>query len=379
MDLARLRIIRGQTIEDRIVETGGRTTGFDALRVALAIGVLCWHSILTSYGRQAEIPIWTSPLRALPSFLLPTFFALSGFLVAGSLLRTRSLIGFMTLRILRIVPALSVEVFISAFALGISLTTKDVYQYFRDPVLHAYFLNSIGWIHFKLPGLFLENPYPDVVNLSLWTVPSELKCYVGLMALAAIGVTWRPRWFLLVFVLANIALPLHAAWVGHLQKVLHPPAGRVLVLCFLAGVSIYLMRSYIKLNILFFAGACLASAIFLMRVDTVYLVPFPIAYLTVYLGLMEAPKLPIFSGGDYSYGIYLYAFPVQQAFVYLFPAYRFWWLNVLFALPTSVVCAMLSWNLIERPMLRHKGRIVSAVERATLPFSSKIARLTSKI
>lgn len=379
MKLEGWRMFHGQTIEARMTETGGRTTGFDALRVALSIAVLCWHSILTSYGAHAEVPIWTSPLRALPSFILPTFFALSGFLVAGSLLRTKSISGFVTLRVLRIVPALSVEVFLSALVLGPLLTTATLDKYFLDPKLHIYFLNSIGWIHFKLPGLFLENPCPDIVNLSLWTVPWELECYMALVVLAVIGAAWRPRLFLYLVVIANVLLPIRAVLDGHLQRELRPPSGGVLVLCFLAGVSIHLLKSHIKLNGWSFFVALVASLIFLAHTKTVYFLPFPIAYMTVYLGLRDVPKLPVFSGGDYSYGIYLYAFPMQQAFAYLFPSYRHWWLNILFALPASLACAMLSWKFVEKPMLRYRGRVVSLVEMMTKPLANGLARVTTGI
>jgi peptidoglycan/LPS O-acetylase OafA/YrhL len=59
--------------------------------------------------------------------------------------------------------------------------------------------------------------------------------------------------------------------------------------------------------------------------------------------------------GDYSYGVYIYAFPVQQAVLYLWPtlptrAY------VLVALALTFACAAASWHLIERRAMRFKPR-----------------------
>lgn len=90
------------TFDERITETGGRTTGFDYLRIGLAVGVVAWHTIPLSYGPEAAKAVMTGPWRAVVAIILPAFFALSGFLVAGSLERNRSLFRFGSLRALRI-------------------------------------------------------------------------------------------------------------------------------------------------------------------------------------------------------------------------------------------------------------------------------------
>ncbi len=89
-------------------ETGGRTSGFDYLRFGLATSIILWHGILISYGAEVELGYWRGPIGVAYHFVLPVFFALSGFLVAGSLDRCPTLVSFFGLRVLRIVPALSV-------------------------------------------------------------------------------------------------------------------------------------------------------------------------------------------------------------------------------------------------------------------------------
>src|ERR1700761_3676596 len=112
-----------KTIQDRISETGGRSTGFDYMRLVLALAILGWHSIVTCYGSVAQDAVGASPARPLIALLLPAFFALSGFLVAGSLERSRTIPMFLGLRALRILPALAVESLISALIIGPLLTT----------------------------------------------------------------------------------------------------------------------------------------------------------------------------------------------------------------------------------------------------------------
>lgn len=170
---------------------GGPTSGFDYLRLILAIGVLAWHSYPLTQGDVAAGQFMSGWGGALVRLILPMFFALSGFLVAASLERN-TLGTFLAFRALRIAPALVVEITLSALILGPLLTTFSIGDYFGDPRLAKYFLNVVGYIHYQLPGLFAQNIYPNVVNGSLWTVPFELECYCALVVLALLRVMHRP-------------------------------------------------------------------------------------------------------------------------------------------------------------------------------------------
>jgi peptidoglycan/LPS O-acetylase OafA/YrhL len=368
-------LFRGRTVDERLIETKGRTSGFDVLRISLAVAVLGWHSVLTSYGPSFEKEIWNGPFRGLVCLILPTFFALSGFLVAGSLFRTKSLLEFAALRGIRIFPALFVEITLSALILGPLLTTCDLAAYFSDRKFWTYLLNMFGWIHYRLPGLFLENPKPEIVNISLWTVPYELECYIGLLALAFLSLIRKPKLFLAFVVALNILLPLYDYYAGAGFERMTRPPGRLLVICFLAGVSLYLLRDRIRLNAGFFVAALVVSLFLVGRRDAIYLAPFPVAYVTIYFGLLELPRIPILMRGDYSYGIYLYAFPMQQTFAFLFPAHLHWWLNVAFALAMSLLCAMFSWAFIEKPILLRKRIIVAQIEKTVALCLRLVVRL----
>ena len=178
------------------------TSGFDALRLILAVGILCFHSTFVTRGDDAVA--WHLPYRPLSSLMLPMFFALSGYLVAGSFFRTETLAQFLTLRVLRIVPALFVEVVLCALVLGPTVTSLPLSDYFSAPEFRTYWFNVIGFIHYFLPGVFHENPLP-IVNLSLWTVPFELECYVGLAILAAGTLLYRPKLLVTAFAALSIA------------------------------------------------------------------------------------------------------------------------------------------------------------------------------
>lgn len=315
------------TVRSRLAETGGRTTGFDYLRVLLAVAVVLWHTVALSYGGDAAIWIMSQhPYRAIVAIILPAFFALSGFLVTGSLDRNASLFRFLSLRGLRIVPALAVEVVLSAIILGPILTTLPLGQYFAHPDVHDYFQNILGRIHYFLPGVFASNPYPDVVNGQLWTIPYELECYMALAGAAAVGLV-RRRWLFLILIVCLQALLVSDV----LRDSTTIPAvdadavtGRVLVMAFLAGVTIHRFGDVIPMRRWLCAAAIVTSLVLLSVPLGDEFVAFPVAYATVWLGLQNPKPNFIVKFGDLSYGIFLYGFAVQQVVASLGPWAHHW-------------------------------------------------------
>ena len=85
------------SLEDKLVEAKGRPSGFDYMRLILAISVVSFHAIIISYGGATLISVWASHWRIALALILPMFFSLSGFLVAGSLERSKTLITFLGL------------------------------------------------------------------------------------------------------------------------------------------------------------------------------------------------------------------------------------------------------------------------------------------
>jgi peptidoglycan/LPS O-acetylase OafA/YrhL len=231
-------------------------------------------------------------------------------------------------------------------------------------MLHTYLLNMVGDIHFLLPGVFLNNPVPATVNLSLWTVPFELQCYVLLMALAWLGLAKRPITFMGLVIGLNLAL-----WLIYFILRPHGPAragtftmpGPGLVISFLAGISIYLCRSRVPLHAGMAFFAFIMATILLHEPRFMVLAIFPAAYLTVWIGLTHPPSSLIVSSGDYSYGIYVFAFPIQQALA-MNQMFRPWYINMLATFILCFLYALFSWHFVEKPVLKQKKRAVAFVE-----------------
>jgi peptidoglycan/LPS O-acetylase OafA/YrhL len=339
------------SLGDRYSATDGHPSGFDYLRLILSVSIIAVHSVLTSYGLAANDALYQSEFGRICNLLVPMFFALSGYLVAGSLERSRTLGMFLGLRAIRIFPALVMEVVLSALILGPFVTTLPLQLYFSDPVFFKYMLNAIGDVHFHLPGVFADNPWPHIVNGQLWTIPYELYCYCALAIIALLGLKkWRVLGPVFVVIVS----------LGYLLWILHGTEGTVvpgtngvrkpfLVATFLAGVSIYFYREVLPWG-RWYAVAALAVSLALPSLGQYggFLAPLPVAYATVCLGLMN-PSRHMLRGADYSYGIYLYGFAVQQTMMHFFPIMQVWYLNILVSLPIVILVAAASWHFVERP------------------------------
>jgi peptidoglycan/LPS O-acetylase OafA/YrhL len=344
------------TFADRIVAQNGRPVGFDYLRLILALCVIILHAPYIVGGEAGAVALWNSPAMPFFRLVVPMFFALSGFLVAGSFERCRTMLMFFGLRAIRIFPALAVETIISSLILGPLLTHYTLGQYFSDPLFARYYLNILGEPQYVLPGLFANNPFPDTVNGQLWTIPFELFCYISIGGIAAFGARKHP----IVAPIATIVTTLfylaarYVHW-GDLPDIHRSLAGPLLVPCFLAGVSLYLYRDRIPAT---HAGG-IATLVFSMVLLALpglpqFLAPLPLAYATAYLGCLAIPRTWFSHAADYSYGIYLYGFPVQQTVMTFLPSSRSLVVNASLSIAISTAIAAFSWLYIEKPALGSK-------------------------
>ncbi|GAA4020076.1 acyltransferase [Sphingomonas swuensis] len=342
-----------QTLGGRLTYTGGRPSGFDYQRILLAVAVVTWHSVYVTGGRELQQFVGLGPARPIVAAILPMFFALSGFLVAGSLARSASMLQFFGLRALRIFPALFAEVLLSAMILGPLVTTMTLSGYFGDAEFWRYLLNVTGNIHYDLPGVFKNNPVPGVVNGQLWTIPYELECYIAIGIISVLGVVRRARLFGLV-VLALMTLQWSLALYSEPQYSV-AVSGRVLVLAFLFGVSIFQLRDVVPWHpLLFWMSVAMATAFFYLPHSDAFAAPF-IAYISAYLGLCNPRANSLNKLGDLSYGIFLYGWPIQQTAMWM--GVTGFWSNLSLSLLLATAFAYLSWNLVEKPALGLKKHL----------------------
>jgi peptidoglycan/LPS O-acetylase OafA/YrhL len=357
-----------KTIGSELARQRGVGPGFDYLRIALAVAIVAWHTeAILAPPPQLDQQQYVWMLGYAP---LVAFFGLSGFLIAGSATRL-SLVDFLINRGLRILPALGVEVVFCALVLGPLFTSLSPAAYFSSAQTWSYFTNIAGAIHFHLPGVFNQHPN-DIVNKSLWTVPHELGCYYVMSMMIYFGVVQQWRLVAAVFVALLGAGFLFTAAVpdapsGMLSKiawqVLAGPPSR-LYPSFILGIAFYLLRDRLPyshaiaaLCVAWLAGiSCLTPAPWLTAPIVNALAVFPILYLTIYVGVSQLPELPLLKHGDYSYGIYLYGWPIQQMVFAVERPAPHPGVHFLTSLPFIVIFAAFSWHAIEKPIMRLRKR-----------------------
>jgi peptidoglycan/LPS O-acetylase OafA/YrhL len=193
------------------------------------------------------------------------------------------------------------------------------------------------------------------VNLNLWTAPGEFYCYAALAACMILGLAYRRHFMLAVLVaLLAVLAPLNIFTSFDVVPAALPT--HALAVYFLVGVSLYQWRDRIPIHPALFLVCGGLAFVLLLSKHTVYLVPPLLGYCTVFIGMVTLPKSRILSSGDYSYGIYLYGFPISQATMVALPWLRGNWIGLMLIAGTiTCLFAVFSWHMIEKPALKLKA------------------------
>lgn len=351
-----------------IAQAAGRGNNFDLLRLLAATAVVFSHSfgLVTQGGRADADPLYrlTNGQMTFGELGVYIFFIASGFLITASLQHASSLSSYFIKRLLRIGPGLAFVLLFSMLVIGPLLTTLPLPHYLAHPDTLGY-LRNLGLFIAQpgLPGVYADNPLPSMVNGSLWTLKFEVFCY---LAVALIG--WRRR-----LDPANMAALALACTVA--AQLYHGPGhGYLFYLSyFLAGAALYLGRARVPVSARLFCLALglLVAAALLGRLQAMFALAGSYCVICLaYMGDWGARMRRRM--GDYSYGIYLFGFPVQQAVVALLGTGISWYQNFLVSMPVILLLAMLSWRMVEEPALALRERLkASADKSARLPGQAR--------
>jgi len=361
---------------------------FTFLRLALALMVVFGHSyVIGGFGEEplGRLSRGTSTGRELA---VQGFFIISGYLLTHSLLRNPSLTRFFIHRAFRILPGYWLALLVTSLAVApglFAMLYPGKLTYGESVTIGDY--NALGylgknWLLWQgqkwiLP-LFLTNHVQGVMNGSLWSLFYEAACYAALSMGSWLGWLHR-RWIALAgFALLYAAVVVHAiAPLPSLAKgpilneifnmALHP-AGPCVVLAFVAGVAARLLSGgapvwNTRWFLIALAGLSIAFPLGAARV----IWPVALPYLLIAL----AERLPfrrLESIGDFSYGIYIYSFLIQQClFVFGWQHQGFWKFLGLSA-GLSMAAGVASWFLIERFAISWGHRCSGARDKISNPI-----------
>lgn len=349
----------------------GRDNNFHVIRHLAAMAVVLTHSFSIPTGLYASEPLVALTGTSIGHYAVDVFFLLSGFLVTQSIARNKDLVRFTLARLLRIFPALLVSVLLTALVLGPAVSSIPASSYFADPLTWKYIAGAGSTLFDDgtLPGVFAAQPEAGKINIPLWTLKYELAAYALLGVMVALSLL-RARWVIALF-LATLALAYVAgrsvyAWPaseGMVSNLLH------LLPAFFIGSAAYLLRDRIPYGLPL--AALLALSAFLLRDTPAYEIAEKLLFASVVLWIAFLPSRAgqaFARTGDYSYGIYIFHFPILQTIHMSFPGIGPAALFVV-GMAATLPMAALSWHWIEKPGMRLRGRFEDAVRSTPLAQS----------
>ncbi|CAM3698663.1 Acyltransferase family protein [Vibrio aerogenes CECT 7868] len=349
--------------------TRHKDNNFNLIRFIAASLVLFSHGFaLTGHAE----PLSTSLHMTWGSIAVDIFFITSGFLITGSYLNRNHLLHFTAARFLRIYPALLAAIGF-CIVTGAMLTPLSLPDYLANGQTHEFILKNMTLFSgagFLLPGVFTDLPFPYVVNASLWTLPYEVWMY-AILALLMIMTTMLNRYISFLsmkrvfLVVASVAIMTHivhhflpAAPAAPASSSAPPVIENFIRMfsMFFAGAALYIWRDKIYLSATWlYGGLCVLLLCAFWQQDVffvIYCLILPL--LLLMLAYLPNGRIRSFNRfGDYSYGIYIYAFPVQQLIATWLPGVS---VPVMAGLSfvLTLMLAMISWHLIEKKALRMK-------------------------
>ncbi|WP_403023519.1 acyltransferase family protein [Salinibacterium sp. GXW1014] len=343
----------------------GHHNSLGLLRLVLASAVIFSHAFPLGGWGNDPMPLIVRNQETIGGIAVVGFFAISGYLIAKSGAGS-DIVQFLWRRVLRIFPAFWLVLAVGAFVVGPIVWLLDgnpLRAYFTvgggGPVSYIVANADLTMRAWGVQDVFAATtPYGElagtsVLNGSLWTLAYEWSCYLLIALFLVIGALRHARWLVVLATLGFLAVSLSNTFLPTLVPSIIPMLGdpyRVnLTYIFLIGACLGLYSKAIPLNnVLGITSG--AVVILTLAFGGWVLIGYP-AF--AYLLLWAAAKLParvqwIGAKNDYSYGIYVYGFLVQQ-----FTAYLGWhnWGYVGWVATTLIVtfgCAWLSWHGLEK-------------------------------
>ena len=348
----------------------GRNNNFNLLRMIGALLIMYAHAMFITIGD--DITFETYPVKyTLGMTTLNLFFVLSGMLVTSSWLKHEDWLTYAVSRAMRILPGLIVVSFITAFFIGPLVSTQDLTAYFSDLRSWIYWpLTSMLNADVTLPGVFEGLPNDAIVNAPLWTLKYEAFFYISLAILGLFG--WLKTRRFTILALLGFSFYFFVTFLTNLREIAAIDHLMHFGYAFLIGACFHIFRKFVPVNLslaLITMGLALLIVYhFGLQTGEFLLIP-SAALLGIWIAYVPGGPLRYYNAiGDYSYGVYIWHYPIEQVMrtnlgdVSAMQLY-------LTSLPIVLPIAIVSWHFVERPSLM---AIKTIVPRLKTRFSKQV-------
>lgn len=335
----------------KLGEVQGKSCNLHMIRFIASIMVIISHSFPISMGENGKeiISKITKDELSLGGIAVLIFFLAGGYLIAKSMERLETFKAYFTTRIIRIFPLLIVVILLTMFVMGPVVTTLSFKKYFTNPLFFKYALNGIFILQHNLPGVFELNLYGTTVNGALWTLPVEFMCYIVCYIFYKIKLMKQKTAIYTIPIAIVAYFILYYIFVRYNMQLLLSAIKPCML--FYIGMLYYIYRDKIILNgkLALIAGVMFIVSIFIGGTPITILVAFP--YMCMYLFFGAKQRFEKLSDmGNYSYGIYLCGFPIQQVIVNYMGHKMNPYINMIIAVPIAIAFAIILYYLVEKPV-----------------------------
>jgi peptidoglycan/LPS O-acetylase OafA/YrhL len=336
----------------------GRINNFNLLRLCAAISVVFTHSYALLGIDEKSDPVFKLTGINASGYGLATFFIISGFLVTKSLNNRKNLWSFAKARILRLYPALIISLLFCVLVVGAGFTNRPIESYLASSHTLQFVTSNLNMpIIYKtltLPGVF-ESNYNKNVNGLLWTLAWESIFYI---ALGILGLTRVIKYRSIMIAIALSATLLYIlAQAYHFTPNIIISSGIGFTALFASGACLHLYRKNIHLGWQPLIGLVVGILIVSLFLDGYFFTTLEylsLVYIIIALAYLPRGKILLFNRlGDYSYGMYVFHFPIMQSLILLLNIESP--ITLFFAtLFITFPFAILSWHYIEKRALSYK-------------------------
>jgi len=340
-------------MRDPATEITRRSNSFGALRLLFAVLVVLSHSPeLVDGDRSREILTRIFGTLSFGEFGVDGFFLISGYLITKSFQDSRSAREYVIKRVLRIYPGYVVACLLCIFALG---------PFVGGKVAELSSIQSLGDIialqEPNMPGVFSGTPYPQLDG-SMWTIAYEFRCYLLVLVAGLAGLLARRQALAFLTFAAVTLSTIHPNIWQWFPDNLLPYLGEPNITIRFAGIFgcgalYYLYRDRIRYDwrISLLAALGLIALMFSTRLAEAALATLGGYILFWFAFEVNAPTLAAISRKmDLSYGVYIYAWPVQKLLIWWDPKISPW-MVFLETMAIASILALASWCLVEKPFL----------------------------
>jgi len=346
------------------MEIDRKTNNFDLIRLLLAVTVAFIHlSFLSEIKSLSFITDIFSPEVA-----VDCFFVISGFLIFMSYDSSKSLSKYTSKRLRRIFPGYITVVLFFSFALYFLSTKSGFFDYFNFDFIKYLFSNllTLNFLQPTLPGVFETHPIQSV-NGALWTIKIELMFYMSVPLIAYIFSKTDRTYTLITIYVASVifsyAMIYLSDYTGSSMYLMLERQLPSQLAFFISGAAIYYYYSYFyekRYLLLAFSILILLVDKFVYEIYILY--PISLAIVVIYFASMFKYLGNFGKYGDFSFGVYIWHFPILQVLLET-GMFDNMVVGIVMFIALTFIASYLSWHFVEKRFLYKSSHYITSEKR----------------